>query len=203
MNKILVPSIITYHQRMMRLTLTRKETTCDYLKKYNQGCMIDEVDEIVIIIISDLKDMTFSHYMARPKSMLCRKLVRNFTAEAFGVFGFNWLPNCFSSTNISFFTKKMNTINDILYYLNKLEFTDNRNDTDFENLRCLKRILVNEVEDYNITKLFDVLNIVDNLVIALMTGELQDTLNKTAVLRENILYLISFKHFVKSNFESD
>ena len=77
-NKISVRSIITSHQKMMRLTMTRKVTACDYQKKYNQDYMIDEVDEIVITFISDLTDITFSHYMAQSKSMLCRKLVRNF-----------------------------------------------------------------------------------------------------------------------------
>ena len=32
--------------------------------------------EIVITFMSDPKYMIFSHYMAQPKSMLCRKLVR-------------------------------------------------------------------------------------------------------------------------------
>ena len=36
----------------------------------------------------------------------------------------------------------METIYDVLYYLNKLDFTDNINNTDFGNLRCVKRILV-------------------------------------------------------------
>ena len=87
--------------------------------------------------------------------------------------------------------------------MNKLDFTDNINDTDFENLRCLKRILVKEIEDYNNSKLIDVLSIVDKLFITLAVGELQDILNKTDTLRENILHLISFIHFVKSNVESD
>ena len=73
-NKISVPSIITYHQKTMRLTITRKETACDCLNKYNQDYVIDEVDEIVITFISDLKDMTFLHYMAQPKSMLLETL---------------------------------------------------------------------------------------------------------------------------------
>ena len=34
-------------------------------------------DEINIIFISNLKDMTFVHYMQQPKSMLTRTLVRN------------------------------------------------------------------------------------------------------------------------------
>ena len=48
-NKVSVPSIITYHQILMRLTITRKETACDYLNKYNQDYVIDEVDENVRI----------------------------------------------------------------------------------------------------------------------------------------------------------
>ena len=87
-------------------------------------------------------------------------------------------------------------------YLNKLDFTDKINDDNFENLRCIKRILVKGFEDYNISKLIYVVKIVDNLFITLTVGELQDILIKTYTLRENILYLISFKHF-KSNTESD
>ena len=89
------------------------------------------------------------------------------------------------------------------YYLNKLDFSDKVNDTDYENLRCVRRILVEEFEDYNISKLIDVLSNVDKLSITLTFGELQDILIKTDTLREKILYLISFKHFVVSNKESD
>ena len=61
----------------------------------------------------------------------------------------------------------METKYDQLYYLNKLDFTDRKNDTDFENLRCVKRILVKEFEDYNITKLNDLLKIVDIFLLHL------------------------------------
>ena len=97
----------------------------------------------------------------------------------------------------------METINDVLYYLNKLDCTDNTNDTDFENLRFVKRILVKEFEDYYVSKLIDVLSIVDDLFVTLTVGETQDILSKTDTLREKILYLFSFKHFGKSNVESD
>ena len=97
----------------------------------------------------------------------------------------------------------METKNDVVYYLNKLHFTVNVNDADFENLRCVKTILVKEFEDYNISKKIDVLNIVDNLFITLAVGDLQDRLNKANTLRENIFELVSFEHFVKSNVESD
>ena len=60
----------------------------------------DENDGIVVTFISDLKDMTFSHYIAQIKSMLCRKLVRNFIEEDFGDFDYNWLPFCFRHINV-------------------------------------------------------------------------------------------------------
>ena len=63
--------------------------------------------------------------------------------------------------------------------------------------------MVKEFEDYNVSKLIDVLSIVDNLFNTLTVGELQDILNKTNTLRENISYLISFKPFVKNNVESE
>ena len=70
----------------------------------------------------------------------------------------------------------METIYDVLYYLNKLDFTDNVNDRDCENLRCVKRVLVKNFEDYNVPKLIDVLSIDDNLFITLTVGGLQDIL---------------------------
>ena len=76
----------------------------------------------------------------------------------------------------------METVYDVLYYLNKLDFTDKVNDDDFEKLRCVKRILVKEFEDYNVSKLIDVLSIVDNLFITLTVRELQEILNKTDTL---------------------
>ena len=84
---------------MMSLRITRKETACHYLNKNNQDHVIEVVDEIIITIISDLKDMILSHFMAQPKSMLCRKLIRKFIEEDFGDFDYIWLPNCFIHIN--------------------------------------------------------------------------------------------------------
>ena len=97
----------------------------------------------------------------------------------------------------------METIYDVIYYLNKLDFTNNVNDNDNENLRCAKRMFVNEFEDFKIPKLVDVLILVDNLFITITVGDLQDILIKTDTLRKNLLYLVSFEHFVKSNVECD
>ena len=103
----------------------------------------------------------------------------------------------------SIFTIWIEKINDVLCYLNKLDFTDNINDTVFGKLKRVKRILLKKFEDYNISKLIDVFSFVDNLFITLTVGELQDIFNKTDALRENSLYLINFKHFVERNVEPD
>ena len=97
----------------------------------------------------------------------------------------------------------METIKDVLNCLNKFDFTDKVDDSDYEKMRCVMRILVDQFEDYNISKLVDVLTIVDILVVTLMTGNLQDISIKTDTLKENIIYLFNFKHFVKSNCERD
>ena len=97
----------------------------------------------------------------------------------------------------------METVYDILYYLNKLDFTDKVDDENVENLRCVKRILVRDFEDYNISELIDILSIVDNLFVTLTVGGLQDILSETDTLREIIFCSISLKHVVKSNVETD
>ena len=97
----------------------------------------------------------------------------------------------------------METINDVLSYLNKLAFTDNLNDSDYGTLKCADRVLVEDFEDSNVPKLIDILSIVDNLFNTLTGGGLQDILVKTDTLRENILYSISFKNFVEIIGKSD
>ena len=93
-NKNSVPSTITYSQNWNGLPIVKEDTACDSLDTFDRN-INDEVDEIVIIFISDLKDETFSHYIVQPKSMLCRKLLGSFIEEDFGDINYNWLPNCF------------------------------------------------------------------------------------------------------------
>ena len=92
-------------------------------------------------------------------------------------------------------------MNDVLYCLNKLDFSDKVNDDDFENLRCVKTILIREFEDYNPNKLIQVLNLVEHLFVLITIGSLDDILNGTHTLSENVFYFFSFKHFVSENEE--
>ena len=78
----------------------------------------------------------------------------------------------------------METINDVFYYLNKLDFTDKVNDDDYENLGYVKRILVREFKDYNLDKLIQALCPVDRLTVLPTTGTLNDVLDSTNTLRE-------------------
>ena len=39
------------------------------------------IDEIDILITSDFDDITFSYYMTQPKSMIQKKLIKNFIEE--------------------------------------------------------------------------------------------------------------------------
>ena len=107
-SKISVPSTITLEKQhlfqpcMVELPIVIRVSPLDFLDTFDRN-INNEVDEIDIIIISDLKDFTFFHYMDQPKSMLCRKLERNFIEEHYGNFDYNWLPNCFRHINTYFF----------------------------------------------------------------------------------------------------
>ena len=44
--------------------------------------------------------MTLQSYIKQPRSMLCRKLEKNYIEEDYSLFGYNFLPWCFR--NIGF-----------------------------------------------------------------------------------------------------
>ena len=88
------------------IILTR--SCVDYLDNY-YNFTNDFCDEINIIFISDFKDITLFHYIEQPRSMLCRKLERNFVEEDFEDFDYNWLPNCFRQIRQNFVSSNKNT----------------------------------------------------------------------------------------------
>ena len=79
---------------MIQLPIAIRVSPINFLNTFDKN-INNEIDEINIIFISDLEDKTFSHYMAQPKSMLCRKQIRKFFEEDVGDFDCNWLPKCF------------------------------------------------------------------------------------------------------------
>ena len=75
-----------------------KRSCVDYLDTfYNFGN--DFCDEITIIFISDIGDISYLLYKEQPRLMLCGKLENFFnegekSSEDLEDFEFNWLPNC-------------------------------------------------------------------------------------------------------------
>ena len=94
----------------------------------------------------------------------------------------------------------METIQDVLYFLNEIIFIEKVNGDNIEKLRHVKHRLFFEFEDYNISKLIQVLNIIDEMNISIVTVDFQGVLDKVYSLREKNLNLNSFRHFVDNNY---
>ena len=78
-NKISVPSVIKirkpllFELSMIELPIMLKISAYDYLDQFKKEFVNDEFDEIDIIFMSDLNDITLFPYIDQAKSMLCRK----------------------------------------------------------------------------------------------------------------------------------
>ena len=91
---------------MFKIPIYVKVTEREFLDIVDRNCVYNIIsDEIDIIFVSKLREMTLQHYMKHSRSMLCRKLERNFIEESDpppngGDFEYNFLPWCFR--NIGF-----------------------------------------------------------------------------------------------------
>ena len=80
LNKIPVPSKITLQKphllkpSLIELPKELRVPPFDFLDRFNGSCLNDEVGEINIIFISNLKDITFSHIMTQRKPMIQKTL---------------------------------------------------------------------------------------------------------------------------------
>ena len=86
-----------------------------------------------------------------------------------------------------------------MYFLNEIDFFEKQNDEIIEKLRHVKLRLVIEFEDYKSSKLIQVLNIIDDINISIVTIDFQGVLDRVKPLRESNLYLITLKHFINTN----
>ena len=70
-SKLSVPHIVSYGTIAFTMSVTMKQSACSFLdrtiKAYLTGHEIEKIDEIEIGFISDVKDITFNHYMDQPK----------------------------------------------------------------------------------------------------------------------------------------
>ena len=77
-----VPNMRAYGQKVYSIPINITETAGEFLDKDIRGypnlLTIDKIEEVEIVFISDLKEMTYTHYVQQPKSMLYRKKIRRF-----------------------------------------------------------------------------------------------------------------------------
>ena len=80
-NKISVPQTNTLQRTdmfkpiMFEIPIYVRLSECKFLDIIDRNCVYNIIsDEIDIIFISKLREMTLKHYMKQPRSMLCRKL---------------------------------------------------------------------------------------------------------------------------------
>ena len=65
----------------------------------------------------------------------------------------------------------METLKDVLCFLNELDFAD-KLDTDYlEKLVEVKKMMVREIEDYNRSKMIHALNIIDEIKLSDVTND--------------------------------
>ena len=111
-NKISIPRTITlqrthmFQADMFEIPTYVKVCEPEFLNIVDRNCAYNLIsDEIDLIFISKPKEMTLQHYMEQPRSMLSRKLVRDYIEENYQIvnsrdFDYNFLPYCFR--NIGF-----------------------------------------------------------------------------------------------------
>ena len=93
----------------------------------------------------------------------------------------------------------METMKEVLCFLNELGFADNLDNDCLEKLLEVKKMMVREFEDYSIPKMIHALNIIDEIQLSSVTNDLDYRLEITDSLRSNIFYLVSFNYLVDTN----
>ena len=81
---------------MFEIPIYVKVSEYEFLDIVDKNCVYNTIsDEIDIIFISELREMTLQHYMNQPRSVLCRKLERNYIAEEDPrIDEYDFLPYC-------------------------------------------------------------------------------------------------------------
>ena len=83
------------------------ESAIDFLDWVTKGYLChelspDKIQETEIVFLSDLKDMTFSHYLQQPNSMICRKMLKRYfevKGDNINDSEYKCLPSCLCMNN--------------------------------------------------------------------------------------------------------
>ena len=96
----------------------------------------------------------------------------------------------------------METINDVLHFLSKLDFAGYLENEDYEKVTCNKKVLTDEFQDVNSEKLINKMNIVDDLCFFFITQEYCDVQIINSFLRRGIILLLKKWMTKMKNFSS-
>ena len=84
----------------------------------------------------------------------------------------------------------METVKDIMYFINDLYFVGYSEEDDYEKSDCVRNILVDEFQNLDSKKLVNMLSVLDDLYISFRTQEISHIVDKVKLLREDIFQLI-------------
>ena len=87
-------------------------------------------------------------------------------------------------------------------FLHRLDFFEKINSDLIEKMRCIKHQLILEFGDYNMATMIYALDIIDEMIVSIITIDLKDLVEKN-ISCEKIFYIISFKHFVDTTNEHE
>ena len=87
----------------------------------------------------------------------------------------------------------MDTVNDMLHFLIKLDFAGYLKSGDYEKFNCIKKVLTDEIQDINSEKLINMLGFIDDLHILIITQDFHDVQILTSILRGGIILLVKEK----------
>ena len=95
----------------------------------------------------------------------------------------------------------MKTVNDIMYFRKDLFFVGYLEEDDFKQFDCVRKKLVDEIQDLDSKNIVNNLSILDDLYISFRTQEFSHIVDKVKLLREDIFQLIKEKtiHDVLNN----
>ena len=88
---------------------------------------------------------------------------------------------------------------DVLCFINEPNFTDNSDNDYLQKLVEVKKMMVREFDDYNISKMTHALNIIHEIKLSNVNNALDYRFERTDSLRSVVSCLINFKHLVVTN----
>ena len=93
----------------------------------------------------------------------------------------------------------METINDVLYFLNQMEIYNIISDVELNTFINMRKILIDEFENIDLDKLFEMMKTLDDLYIEYLKMKVYFDKSRITILRNKIFETYDQKMVKKSN----